>query len=172
MGKETTSGQKQKQERDTSKSAETSTQKVENISSGEGAPAPVKNVRSNKKGEKPRIGGSAVQGAKSTQPKQITPGNNSNQQQAESYNRDMRRRMQHLGTGPYSENQKAQTAQDQRRKRIERRKQRLEERRQQFRNTLPGGKITLGRRNLYFLLAVAAIIILLIAVFIVIRRPF
>jgi cobalamin biosynthesis Mg chelatase CobN len=121
------------------------------------------------KGNKSRIGGTAVPGAKSTAPKPPPTTNNSSQQQAESYNRDMRRRMQHLGTGPYNENQKATTAQEQRRKRIERKKQRLAERQEHFRKTTPTGKITLGRRNLYFILGVVALIILIIVVFVILR---
>ncbi len=82
----------------------------------------------------------------------------------------MRRRMQHLGTGPYSENQRA-TPQEQRKKRIERRKQRLEEERERLRRSSPTGKITLGRKNLYFIIAVAALIILLIVIFVILRMP-
>src|SRR5690242_13018544 len=56
------------------------------------------------KNRRPAIGGTAVPGAKSTQPKEMPASQNPNaQQQAEMYNRDMRRRMQHMGTGPYSE---------------------------------------------------------------------
>lgn len=174
MGKESVSRQNQKREKGTSRSAEASTvtQKAEDTSPKKADSGSNKATRGNKKGEKPRVGGTAVPGAKSTLPKQITSSNNLAQQQADSYNRDMRRRMQHLGTGPYSENQKVATVQEQRRKRIERRKQRLEEQRERLRKSLPGGKITLGRRNIYFLLAVAAIVVLLIVVFIVIRRPF
>ncbi|MDQ2885976.1 MAG: hypothetical protein M3Y39_07795 [Chloroflexota bacterium] len=119
------------------------------------------------KSNKPRVGGTAVPGAKSTLPKQIPTNNNSAQQQTESYNRDMRRRMQHLGTGP-NEN-KANTVQEQRRKRIERRKQRVEEARARLRRSTPGGKITLGRRNLYFILGTIALVVLLIVIFVVLR---
>ena len=80
----------------------------------------------------------------------------------------MRRRMQHMGTGPYSENQRA-TPQDQRKKRIERRKQRLEEERERLRRSSPTGKITLGRRNLYFIIGVAVLIVLLIVIFAILR---
>ena len=119
------------------------------------------------KGNRSRVGGTAVPGAKSTLPKQIPTNNNSAQQQTESYNRDMRRRMQHLGTGP-NEN-KANTVQEQRRKRIERRKQRVEEERARLRRSTPGGKITLGRRNLYFILGTVALVVLLIVIFVVLR---
>ncbi|MBV9229824.1 MAG: hypothetical protein JOZ18_10965 [Chloroflexi bacterium] len=121
------------------------------------------------KGNKPRVGGTAVSGAKSMQPKPVSTSSDPNQQQIDSYNRDMRRRMQHLGAGPYAENKTAQKAQVKRRERIERRKQRLEEKRAEFRKSVPGGKITLGRRNTYFLIAVVAIVILLIVAFVVLR---
>jgi hypothetical protein len=131
------------------------------------APAPVAK-KGGTKGNRSHVGGTAVPGAKSTLPKQIpTNNNNSAQQQTESYNRDMRRRMQHLGTGP-NEN-KANTVQEQRRKRIERRKQRVEEERARLRRSTPGGKITLGRRNLYFILGTVALVVLLIVIFVVLR---
>jgi Flp pilus assembly protein TadB len=77
--------------------------------------------------------------------------------------------MQQLKAGPYGQEQKMQTLQEQRQKRIERRKQRLEERREEVKRSLPGGKISLGRRNTYFLIAVVALLVLLIVVFIVLR---
>ena len=108
-------------------------------------------------------------GAKSTQPKPPPTGNDPNQQQVESYNRTMRRRMQQMKTGPYAEQEKMQTLQERRQKRVERRKERIEERREDLKKSLPGGKITLGRRNTYFLIATIAIIVLLIVVFVVLR---
>ena len=80
----------------------------------------------------------------------------------------MRRRMQHLGTGPYNEGQRS-TPQEQRRKRIERRKQRLEEERERLRKSTPTGKVALGRKNLYFIIAVAVLIVLLIVIFVILR---
>ena len=127
-----------------------------------------KNGKEGRKADKPRIGGTAVPGAKSTQPKP-PPATTNGQQQAESYNRDMRRRMQHLGTGPYAEQQRTQTLQDQRKKRLDRRKQRLEERREELRKSLPEGKLSLGRKNLYFIITVIALVVLLIVVFAVLR---
>jgi hypothetical protein len=110
-------------------------------------------------------------GAKSTQPKQGPTSSNANQQeQAEAYNRDMRRRMQHMKTGPYAADSKTQTMQDRRRKQVERRKERLDENRQQLRKALPGGKITLGRRNTYFLIGIIVLIVVLIVLFIVLRQ--
>jgi Flp pilus assembly protein TadB len=77
--------------------------------------------------------------------------------------------MQQLKAGPYAEQERMQTLQERRQKRIERRKERIEERREELKKSLPGGKITLGRRNTYFLIAVVAIIVLLIVVFVVLR---
>ncbi len=122
------------------------------------------------KSNRSRIGGTAVPGAKSTQPKQITPTNNPNQQQAESSNRTMRRRMEQLGTGPDSEEDRGKSLQDRRKKQIERRKERLEERRAELRKSMPGGRLTLGSRNTYFIIAVVVIVILLIVAFILLRQ--
>ncbi|GAC1390450.1 MAG: hypothetical protein NVSMB38_08290 [Ktedonobacteraceae bacterium] len=123
------------------------------------------------KNSKPRVGGTAVPGAKSTQPKQITSTNDPNQQQAESYNRTMRRRMEQLGTGPTSEEDRGKSLQDRRKKQIERRKEKLEERRAELRKSMPGGgRLTLGSRNTYFIIAVVIIIILLIVIFILLRQ--
>ena len=124
--------------------------------------------KSTPRGNRTQVGGTAVPGAKSTAPKPPPAASNPSQQQAESYNRDMRRRMQHMGTGPYSENQRA-TPQEQRKKRIERRKQRLEEERARLRRSSPAGKVTLGRRNLYFIIGVAVLIVLLIVIFVILR---
>src|SRR6266699_6690793 len=108
------------------------------------------------KGDKPRVGGTAVPGAKSTQPREINTTSPA-QREAESYSREMRRRMQHLGTGPYGEDP-ATAAQEKRRKRIDRKKKRTEERRQEARKSIgPGFSKSLGRRNVYFLIAVVAI---------------
>lgn len=139
------------------------------------APAPTnkpdtRKQRDKGKSNKPRIGGTAVPGAKSTQPKQVTSTNNQNQQQTESSNRTMRRRMEQLGTGPASEEDRGKSLQDRRKKQIERRKEKLEERRAELRKSMPGGKLTLGRRNTYFIIAVAVVIILLIVAFILLRQ--
>ncbi len=127
--------------------------------------------KQNAKTNKQRIGGTAVSGAKSTQPREVKATSPA-QQQAESYNRDMRRRMQHLGTGPYGEDPIA-AAQEKRKKRIERRKMHIEERRREAKKAIgPGFKPTLGRRNTYFLIAMAAIIIIVIAIAIILNHPF
>jgi membrane-bound lytic murein transglycosylase len=120
------------------------------------------------KGNRPVVGGAAVAGAKSTQPKVITS-NNPQQQQAESYNRVMRRRMQKMGTGPY--NDSASTMQEQRKKRIERKKQRSEELRQKVTRG-PRPNLSLGRRNTIFLISVAVIIVAIIVLAIIINHPF
>ncbi len=113
------------------------------------------------KSSQPRVGGTAIQGAKSTQPKEITA-TNPQQQQADSYNRTMRRRMEHLGAGP------GQTSgvKDPRQKRLEKRKRRIEERKQEAKKVAATGPrtISLGRRNTYFLIAVVAVIILVVIV--------
>ncbi len=134
------------------------------------APAPTNKSASSKsrnknKGNASRIGGTAVPGAKSTQPKQISTSNaNQQQQQAESYNRTMRRRMEHLGTGPESAEERTRTLQEKRRKRITERRERLQERRTELQKTLPK-----DRRNMYFLIAVVGVIVLLIVAFILLR---
>lgn len=119
------------------------------------------------KGNQPRVGGTAVAGAKSTRPKEITS-TNPQQQQAESYNRDMRRRMDHLGTGAGQ----SSSAKDPRQKRLEKRKRRMEERRQEVKKVAATGprNIALGRRNTYFLIAVAAVILLVIIVAILVNH--
>jgi hypothetical protein len=123
--------------------------------------APANKDKQSAQSNQPRIGGTAAPGAKSTRPKEITS-TSPQQQQAESYNRDMRRRMEHLGTGPGQ----ASSAKDPRQKRLEKRKRRAEERRQEVKKVAATGprKISLGRRNTYFLIAVVAVIILVIIV--------
>lgn len=110
---------------------------------------------------RPRVGGTAMPGAKSTQPKEVST-SNPQQQQADSYNRTMRRRMEQLGTGPSQGN----PAQDQRKKRLEKRRKRIEERREEVRKVAASGprKITIGRRNTYFLIAVVVLIVAIIVI--------
>jgi hypothetical protein len=109
-----------------------------------------------------RIGGTAVPGAKSTLPKETPAANNQQQQQVESYNRTMRRRMDQLGTGPSQQSAPAQ----QQRKRLEKRRRRTEERRQEVKRVAARGpsKITLGRRNVYFLIGVVVLIVAVIGI--------
>ncbi len=129
--------------------------------------APVNKGKQGAKSNQSRIGGTAVTGAKSMLPKEITS-TNPQQQQAESYNRDMRRRMDHLGTGP----SQSSNVKDPRQKRLEKRKRRIEERKQEVKKVAATGprNIVLGRRNTYFLIAVVAVIILVIVVAILINH--
>ncbi len=133
---------------------------------------PTNKGKQSNKNRKPVIGGSAVAGAKSTQPKEITS-TNPQQQQAESYNRQMRRRMEHLGTGPYTESTPV-TARDRKRKRLEKKK---EERLQEVKKVVAKGPNptrvgNLGRKNTYFILGVVAVLVILIVIFLIIRHPF
>ena len=118
--------------------------------------------RSTGKGNRPQIGGTAIPGAKSTQPKEVSTANNPQQQQAESYNRTMRRRMDHMGTTPGQTN----TLQDKRKKRLEKRRKRIEERRQEVRKVTAGAPRTfgIGRNVIIFLIAVAVIIIVVLVI--------
>ena len=120
---------------------------------------------------KPAVGGTAVQGAKSTQPREVkaaTP----QQQQAESYNREMRRRMQHMGMNPTAEN----PAVTRREKRLKKLRTKKEERREEVKKTVvtkgPSTDIRLGRRNTYFLVGTIAVVVLIIVVALIIRHPF
>lgn len=123
------------------------------------------------KGDKRRVGGTAVAGAKSTQPREVNPASPA-QQQAEGYNRDTRRRMQHLGTGPYGEDP-VLAAQEKRQKRTDRKKKRVEERQQEAKKAIGSRfKVSLGRKNTYFLIAVVAIIVIVIVLAIILNHPF
>ncbi|HYX49674.1 MAG TPA: hypothetical protein VE843_08020 [Ktedonobacteraceae bacterium] len=122
------------------------------------------------KNRKPAVGGTAVQGAKSTQPKEITA-TSPTQQEAESYNREMRRRMQHMGTGPYGGGA-VDAAHDRRQKRIDKRKQQQEEVKKTVVAKGPSTDIKLGRKNTYFVLGTLFLIVLAIVVAIIIRHPF
>jgi hypothetical protein len=122
------------------------------------------------KSHKPAVGGTAVQGAKSTQPKEIKA-TSPTQQDAESYNREMRRRMQHMGTGPYGGSQ-VDAVHNRRQKRIEKRKQRQEEVKKTVVAKGPSTDIKLGRKNTYFVLGTIAFIVLIIVITLIIRHPF
>lgn len=122
------------------------------------------------KNRKSTIGGTAIQGAKSTQPKEVKPATPS-QQQAESYNREMRRRMQHMGMGPYGESQ-VDSLRDKRKKRLERKKKRQEEVKKTVVTKGPSTDVKLGHRNTYFLIGAAAFVMLVIVLAIIIRHPF
>lgn len=122
------------------------------------------------KSPRPTVGGSAVQGAKSTLPKELSTGTPTNQQ-PEYYNREMRRRMQHMGTGPYAERPTLDP-----RERKRKRQERLKERQDQIKRAVdargPSRDVKLGRRNAYFLIGLIAAIIILIVVFVIVRHPF
>src|SRR5581483_6384288 len=95
--------------------------------------SPPNQNKQSSKNSKSRVGGTAVQGAKTTQPKQITS-NNPQQQQVESYNRQMRRRMEHMGTSPTQN-----AGMERNRKRMAKRKQRIEERRAEVKKVAASG---------------------------------
>jgi hypothetical protein len=127
--------------------------------------------RSSKKNKHLQVGGTAVPGAKSTQPKKISSTNNPQQQEIEGYNRTMRRRMQQMGTGPYaSEPQNGKTLQQRRKEKIERIKQRRAAQIAAVKRSLPGGKISTDTRRVYYLVAgVAIAIIAVILLFVILR---
>jgi hypothetical protein len=164
MANENTSGP-QKQEPGTPKTPDTKKAEASTSASSQS-----RKTRAGGKGERSRMGGTAVPGAKSTLPKPPSASNDPNQQQVDSSNRTMRRRMQQIKAGPYAQEQRMQTLQERRQKRVERRKQRVEEQRQELRKSVPGGKISLGRRNTYFIVAIVVLIILLIVLFVVLRQ--
>ncbi len=122
------------------------------------------------KSRKPAVGGKAVQGAKSTQPREIKA-TSQTQQEAESYNREMRRRMQHMGTGPYG-GSPTDAVHDRRQKRIDKRKQRQEEVKKTVVAKGPSTNIKLGRKNTYFVLGTLALIVIIIVIALIIRHPF
>jgi len=122
------------------------------------------------KSSKSTIGGTAVRGAKSTQPKEIKAPSPT-QQETESYNREMRRRMQHMGTGPYGGNQ-TDVVRNRRKKRIDKRKQQQEEVKKTVIAKGPSTDIKLGRKNTYFVLGLIAFLVLLIVITLIIRHPF
>jgi hypothetical protein len=121
------------------------------------------------KSNRPQIGGTAVPGAKSTQPKQIVTSNNPQEQEQANANRMMRRRMEQLGTGPRTTEQ-VKTVGEKRKERIRRIKERQKSQVEAVKKSLPGGKISTDTsRVLYLIGGVAAAIILLIVIFVVLR---
>jgi hypothetical protein len=122
------------------------------------------------KNRKPTFGGTAVTGAKSTQPREVKAATAA-EQQAENYNREMRRRMQHMGTGPYGQNPN-QALRDRRQKRQDKKKRRQEEVKKEVVSRGPSTNIRLGRRNTYFLVGTVSIIVLIIIIALIIRHPF
>jgi hypothetical protein len=136
------------------------------------SPSPIANAgqKRSSKNRPPAIGGTAVPGAKSTQPKELSTASPANQQ-AEYYNREMRRRMQQMGTGPYSD-RGALDPRERRRKRQEKLKERQEKIKRLVDEKGPSRDIKLGRRNTYFLIGTLVLIVILLVLFIFIRRPF
>lgn len=122
------------------------------------------------KNRKPTIGGTALKGSKSTQPKQL-PTSGPAQDRPETYNRDMRRRMQSMGTGPYNENAPT-PARKRIDKRVEERKKRQEEVKKTVVSKGPSTRVKLGNKNTYFILGVMAVIALILVIAILIRHPF
>ncbi|HTI15297.1 MAG TPA: hypothetical protein VL461_12145 [Dictyobacter sp.] len=119
------------------------------------------------KADRPQVGGSAVAGAKSTQPKVFNDSAPAQQQQYESYNRQMRRQMDRMGTGAEEQPSKVTNT---RAKRQQRLKQRQQEQLASIKRSLPGGKVDISTRRVYLMVAVvAALIILLIVVFALLR---
>ena len=161
MPKENIPGRKQVSE--TSQAADTSKPAAATTTSGKN--------RSGKKNKHLQVGGTAVPGAKSTQPKQNSPTNNPQQQEIEGYNRTMRRRMQHMGAGPYAgEQQKVKTLQQKRKEKIERLKERRAAQVAAVKRSLPGGKISTDTKRVYYLVAgVAIAIIAVILLFVILR---
>jgi len=160
---------------------EAGTSSTSGITSQHNAPksqsAPSINIQTEKskekqssKSNKPVVGGTAVHGAKSTQPKEIKATSPS-QQEAESYNREMRRRMQHMGTGPYG-GSPTDAMRGRRQKRIDKRKQQQEDVKKTVVTKGPSTNIKLGRKNTYFVLGTLALIILIIVIALIIRHPF
>lgn len=166
MTREKASGQKQT----SGLPAEAGTGKGENVSAvSTGSGGTRKSTRSGNKGSRPQIGGTALPGAKSTQPKVISNTNNPQQQEKENANRMMRRRMEQLGTGPQAPEQ-GKTVQDRRKKRIERIKERQKAEVSVVRRSLPGGKLATDTSRVYYLIGgVAGAIVLLILIFVVLR---
>ena len=107
------------------------------------------------KSHKPVIGGTAIPGAKSTQPKEINTTSPT----------------QHMGTGPYGGSQ-TDALRNRRQKRIDKRKERQEEVKKTVIAKGPSTNIKLGRKNTYFVLGTIAFLVLLIVITLIIRHPF
>ncbi len=144
----------------TSASSASSAQPVANKSK------PVEN-----KSRKPAVGGTAVTGARSTMPKEI-PTTGPAQDRPERYNRETRRRMEHMGTGPYNDTTAANPTRKRYEKRLEERKKRQEEVKKTVVTKGPSTKIKIGNKNTYFLLAVLGIVAIIIIIALIVRHPF
>jgi hypothetical protein len=124
--------------------------------------------RGSGKGARRDMGGTALPGARSTQPRAISEASNAQQQQYDSYNRDMRRRMDRMG---YDDDQsRTQSSQNKRKKRMDRLKERRQQQLSQIKKSLPGGKVDTSTRRVYYMIAaVAVLVILVIAIFAILR---
>jgi TolA-binding protein len=122
-------------------------------------PAPNRSNTKKNKGNQSSIGGTAVQGARSTAPKQFTANANAQQQQMESYNREMRRRMERLNG---DDNDRATSVQKSRQKRQERLKERRQTQLARVKRSLPGGKVDTSINRVYILLAIILVVIVLL----------
>lgn len=127
--------------------------------------------KASKKNKRPQIGGTAVTGAKSTQPKQGSGSNNPQQQEYEMSNRLMRRRMQQMGAGPSAEPAKpVKTLHERRKEKIERIKEKRKEQLAAAKRALPSGKISTDTsRATRMMIFVAIGVALLIGVFVLLR---
>ena len=124
---------------------------------------------SKSKGNRAQVGGTAVPGAKSTQPKPVSTSNNPQQQERESSNRTMRRRMDHLGTGLQSQ-EPVKTVRDRRKERAERIKERQQAQVSAVKRSLPGGKLATDTSRVYYLIGgIAIAIVVLIGIFVILR---
>jgi hypothetical protein len=172
MAKENTSGQKQASGTSQSPTPANSTKNGytgTSTTASTGSSRARKSTRSGNKGNRAQIGGTAISGAKSTQPKQVSNTNNPQKQEAESYNRTMRRRMEHLGTGQQAA-EPTTTMRNRRKERIERIKQRQKAQIASVKRSLPGGKVSTDTSRVYYLIGgIAAAIVLLILAFVILR---
>ncbi|GER85704.1 MAG: hypothetical protein IMW90_07955 [Thermogemmatispora sp.] len=117
-------------------------------------------ARKGRQEQKPRIGGPAVPGAKSTLPRTATA-TDPQQQQYESMNREMRRRLRQMKAGPYSE---APSPAEKYRKKLEKQKRKKEQQKkavERIAETAPR-QIHLGRRLIYFVVAIVLVLVVVI----------
>lgn len=118
----------------------------------------------------PKIGGSAVPGAKSTQPKpSFADVKDPNEQQMLASNRLMRRQQERMGGGAAGQQEALEKMKAKRDKRVARRQQKLEERKHQVAKVVPRSSTQLNWKNLVFPLAIGGVLLLLIALFIILR---
>lgn len=124
--------------------------------------------RKKDRSNRPQIGGTAAAGAKSTLPRQVPQTSDPNKQQMESYNRVMRRRMEHIGVGSQAQENRLEKARNRRQKRVAHAKERRVEAQQEMKKSLHDSGF--GRKNLYLFLATLAVIVILIVIFVVLHQ--